>query len=257
MEPLSITLLLLLAGAAAYIQTITGFAFGLLMMGGIGMLGLISLPDAAVIVSMLTLVNAAQMFLRGWKDVAWNQFRVAIGPGLISLALGYFLLEQIAGANLNGLRLLLGLVIVAASIQLILQPHPLKQPSSTGSFAVVGALGGFLGGMFSTSGPPLIYHFYRQPLHPAAIRDTLVLIFGVNAIFRLTLVGASGNFPLPAIGWALLAAPVVTATTYVAKRWPPPIAVLTLRRVAFSLLLLSGLSLAIPAIVDLGSKLGV
>ncbi len=253
MDPLNIALLLLLAGTAAYIQTITGFAFGLLMMGGIGLLGLLSLPDAAVIVSMLTLVNAAQVLLRGWRDVAWKEFRLAIGPGLVLLALGYFLLEQIANTNLNGLRFLLGLVIVGASIQLLLQPHPLPNRSSARSFVFVGALGGFLGGMFSTSGPPLIYHFYRQPLPPVSIRDTLVLIFGVNAVFRLALVAATGNFPVPALGWVLLGAPVVTATTFVAKRWPPPLPVLTLRRLAFSLLLLSGLSLAIPALLSLGS----
>jgi uncharacterized membrane protein YfcA len=255
MDPLSIALLLLLAGVAAYIQTVTGFAFGLLMMGGIGLLGLLSLPDSAVIVSMLTLVNAAQVFLRGWRDVAWPEFRLAIGPGLVLLVLGYFLLEQIAQTNLDGLRFRLGLVIVGASIQLLLQPHPLPDRSSPRSFVFVGALGGFLGGMFSTSGPPLIYHFYRQPLAPVSVRNTLVLIFGVNAVFRLVLVGATGNFPLPAIGWSLLAAPVVTLTTYAARRWPPPLPVLTLRRVAFSLLLLSGLSLAVPALMNFNSVL--
>jgi uncharacterized membrane protein YfcA len=255
MDPLGIALLLLLAGAAAYVQTITGFAFGLLMMGGIGMLGLLPLPDAAVMVSVLTLVNAAQMILRGWKGVAWSEFRLALLPSLVLLVLGYFLLERLADTNLDGLRFLLGLVIVGASIQLLLQPHPLKERSSSGSFVLVGALGGFLGGMFSTSGPPLIYHLYRQPFPVATIRDTLVLIFAVNAIFRLGLVGTTGNFPIHILAGALLAAPVVTATTFLAKRWPPPLPVLTLRRIAFTLLLLSGLSLAVPAVINLGFAL--
>lgn len=255
MDPLTIALLLLLAGVAAYVQTITGFAFGLLMMGGIGMLGLLPLPAAAVMVSILTLVNATQMILRGWRGVAWREFRLALLPGLLLLALGYFLLEQLAQTNLDGLRFLLGLVIVGASIQLLLQPHPLPERSSSGSFVLVGALGGFLGGLFSTSGPPLIYHLYRQPFAPATIRDTLVLIFAVNAIFRLVLVSGSGNFPLHVLAWALLAAPVVTATTYLAKRWPPPLPVLALRRMAFSLLLLSGLSLALPPLIASGARL--
>ncbi|WP_127752283.1 TSUP family transporter [Devosia sp. 1566] len=252
MDPLNVAMLLVLAGAAAYVQTLTGFAFGLLMMGGIGILGLLPLPEAAVIVSILTVVNATQVLARGWRNVAWSEFRLAIGASLLLVVLGYFMLEWLADANLDGLRLLLGAVIVGASIQLILQPHPLPNRSSSGSFVLVGALGGFLGGMFSTAGPPLIYHFYRQPLPAAAIRDTLVLIFGVNALFRLSLVGLTGSFPYEASWWALLAAPVVTATTYAAKRWPPPFAVLTLRRVAFSLLLLSGVSLAAPAIWRLG-----
>ena len=57
-EPLGMSLaellgFLLLAGAAAYAQTLTGFAFGLITMGGVGLTGLLSLADAAMIVSML------------------------------------------------------------------------------------------------------------------------------------------------------------------------------------------------------------
>jgi hypothetical protein len=35
---------LVLTGAAAYAQTLTGFAFGLITMGGVGMTGLLMLP---------------------------------------------------------------------------------------------------------------------------------------------------------------------------------------------------------------------
>ena len=109
MDIVSLAGLLLLAGVAAYVQSLTGFAFGLLMMGGIGMMGLVPLPDAAVIVGILTLVNAAQVLSRGWRDVAWAEFRLVIGPSLILLVGGYFLLERLADINLDGLRLMLGL----------------------------------------------------------------------------------------------------------------------------------------------------
>lgn len=251
MDLASLAWLLLLAGAAAYVQTLTGFAFGLLMMGGIGMLDLIPLTDAAVIVGILTLVNAAQVLAKGWRDVAWRQFRLVIAPSLVLLVAGYFLLEYLADTNLDGLRLALGLFIVAASIQLSLQPHPRSALSAPGTFIVSGALGGFLGGMFSTAGPPLIYHLYRQPLSAVSIRETLVLVFGINAVLRLLLVGLSGNLPHGSVWWSLLAIPVVMASTYAAKRWPPPLSSLSMRRFAFFLLLLSGLSLAIPALLNL------
>ena len=69
---------LLLAGAAASSQTLTGFAFGLITMGGIGLTGLLSLPDAAMLVSVLTLVNASQLLLMGWRDVAWRGLALAL-----------------------------------------------------------------------------------------------------------------------------------------------------------------------------------
>lgn len=251
MDLTSLIWLIAVAGAAAYVQTLTGFAFGLLTMGVIGLLGIIPLPDAAVIVSILTLFNAVQVLLKGWRDVAWPEFRLIIGPALLSVFLGYFLLEYLAGTNLDGLRLFLGVVVIAGATQLALKPQPLQNRSSSASFMVAGALGGFLGGMFSTAGPPLVYHLYRQPLPAAAIRETLVLVFAINALLRLGIVGVAGKFPQGGAWWALLAIPSVMGFTYVAKRWPPPLSPLALRRAAFFLLLLSGLSLAVPASINL------
>ena len=43
MSPAELIGFLVLAGAAAYAQTLTGFAFGLITMGGVGLTGLLSL----------------------------------------------------------------------------------------------------------------------------------------------------------------------------------------------------------------------
>jgi hypothetical protein len=51
--------------------------------------------------------------------------------------------------------------------------------------------------------------------------------------------------------WGLTAIPVVVALTFAAKRWPPPISNLSLRRLAFMLLLISGLSLALPVLLNI------
>ena len=106
---------LLLAGAAAYAQTLTGFAFGLITMGGVGLTDLLSLPDAAMIVSVLTLVNATQMLLKGWRDVAWREFGFVMAASIPMLFVGYWLLEWLAGTRADLLRLILGLVIIVSS----------------------------------------------------------------------------------------------------------------------------------------------
>src|SRR4051794_33212850 len=90
---------LVLTGAAAYAQTLTGFAFRLIPMGGVGLTGLLSLPDAAMIVSVLTLVNATQMLLKGWRDVAWREFGLVMAASIPLLFVGYWLLEWLARAR--------------------------------------------------------------------------------------------------------------------------------------------------------------
>ncbi len=246
-----LAILVLLAAVAAYVQTLTGFALGLVMMGGIGLSGLMALPDAAVLVSVLTLINASLVLARGWRDVAWPEFRLLIGASILTLFAGYALLEFLAGTSLDWVRLVLGLAIVASSIQLLFRPHPLPHRSPTATFIGFGAVAGLMGGLFSTSGPPLVYHLYRQPLPHVSVRETLVLVFAVNAVVRLGAVVAADRLPPVSTWWTLLAIPAVVLFTGLARRWPPPFSVLTLRRLAFVLLLASGLALAIPAVLQL------
>ncbi|WP_414471023.1 TSUP family transporter [Microvirga sp. M2] len=242
---------LILTGAAAYAQTLTGFAFGLITMGGVGLTGLLSLPDAALIVSMLTLVNATQMLLKGWRDVAWSQFRLVMMASVPMLFVGYWLLEWLAGSHVDFLRLVLGLVIVVSSLQLARKPEPLPERSGHGSFLFFGGIAGLMGGMFSTAGPPLVYHFYRQPMPLVKVRETLVTVFALNAVFRIGLVEVSGNIPSNSTLSGLVAIPAVMGATFAARRWPPPLSPATMRRIVFLLLFLSGVSLIAPAVIHL------
>ena len=251
MEAASLVILLLLAAAASYVQTLTGFALGLLMMGGVGLTGVVPLPDAAVLVGVLGLVNAAQVLAKGWRDIARREFLLVIFVSLAFLVLGYWLLGLLVAASLDWLKLTLGGIIILSSLQLLLRPKPFETPSGVGSFVFFGAIAGIMGGLFSTAGPPLVYHFYRQPLRPVAIRETLVAIFAVNGMLRLMLVGLAGDMPSSSFWWGLLCIPVVMAFTALARRYPPPLTPTGLRRVAFCLLFLSGLSLAAPAFLKL------
>jgi len=247
----NLAVLLLLAAGASYVQTLTGFALGLLFMGGVGLTGVMPLPDAAVLVGILAIINAAQVLAKGWRDIAMREFVLVIFVSLVFLVVGYWLLGLLLSSSLDWLKLALGAIIVLSSIQLLLKPAPLDQPSRAVSFALFGAIAGIMGGLFSTAGPPLVYHFYRQPLRPAAIRETLVAVFAVNAVLRLLLVAGTGAMPPASFWWGLLCIPVVMAFTALARRYPPPLTPVGLRRVAFCLLFLSGLSLAAPAFLKL------
>lgn len=247
MGPHALAGLLGIAFIAAYTQTLTGFALGLIMMGGVGLTGILPLPDAAVLVSILVIVNAAQVLAKGWRDIAFRQFWPALAASLLCLGIGYWLLGLMVSASLDWLKIVLGALIITSSIQLSLKPQVLPKISGASSFAGFGAVAGLMGGLFSTSGPPLIYHFYRQPLKPSAVRETLVAIFAINSVIRLAIVAGSGELPSASFWWALTAIPVVIAATTLARRFPPPLSPVAMRRAAFLLLFLSGLSLLLPA----------
>lgn len=248
---LGLTVLLALAAVAAYVQTVTGFALGLVLVGGIGLTGIMPLPDAAVLVSILTIVNGIVVLSRGWRDVAFPELGLTFAGSVLALAAGYALLQLLAGTSLDWLRLLLGTVIVLSSLQLLWRPAPLPRRSPALAFAGFGALAGLMGGLFSTSGPPLVYHYYRQPMPHAAVRETLLLYFTISGLLRLGIVAGTGHTPPPSLWWTLVAVPAVVLFTTLARRWPPPLSLMAMRRLVFVLLMLSGLALAVPAAIRL------
>lgn len=243
---------LAVTAVAAYLQTVTGFAFGLVTMAGVALFGLLPLPEAAVFVGLLTFTNASQMLSTGgWQQVAKRPWIIVVLASLPALALGYFLLEWLADTRVQALKLLLGAVTILASLQLAFPPKGTVPTAGPMKTALVGALSGLMGGLFSTAGPPLVHHFYRQPLPVAVVRETLVAVFGLNALVRLVLVAASGNIPDPAYWPCLLAIPAVMAATAVARKFPPPVSPSLFRQGIFLLLLLSGASLGGPALFSI------
>ncbi len=142
---------------------------------------------------------------------------------LPALVAGYFVLDHLATNGLVYLRIILGAVIIVSALQLVVPPRKEEKEASRSSFVVFGAFSGIMSGLFSTSGPPLVYHFYRQPLPVAAIRETLVAIFSINALLRLFVVVADGTFPKLVYWPAFFAVITVSIGTHLARHMPLPL----------------------------------
>jgi uncharacterized protein len=205
---------------ATWVQNITGFAFALILLGLVSGLQLSSVADAANAASVLSLVNGL-VYFRGHRAAPpWRLVRPALGPSVLGVLVGVALLQWLSGHAVHVLRALLGLAIVACAVLLLARRSPLAQVSSPQSFAVAGAVSGVLGGLFSTAGPPLVYHLYRQPLDALLIQRGLLLMFAVGAAVRLLLVGLAGAFSSTALYLSLAAVPVVFVVNAAQRRWP-------------------------------------
>jgi len=251
MTPASLAAFLALAALAAYVQTITGFAFGLIMMAGVALGGVMPLPDAAAVVSALTLVNVVQMMAKGWRHIAWREWRLCVVASVPLIVVGVAALHWLAAERADWLRLTLAAAIAAASASVLKAPRPGATPPAAWTYHLAGALSGLMSGLFSAGGPPLAFRFYTSPLPLATIRETLVSIYALNAVVRLGIVFSSQARPPASAWWGLLAIPVVMATTAAARRWPPPLAPAQLRLVVMLLLAASGVALGLPALLRL------
>ncbi|HYG44083.1 MAG TPA: TSUP family transporter [Bordetella sp.] len=232
---------------ATYAQTMTGFAFGLVLLGLAGLFALAPLPDISNVISMLTLANALVALGRARSYLNWSLIRPPLAGSLAGVALGVFALEWISGNTALLLRWLLGATILACAFLLVMRTRPLERVSSRLSFILFGGLSGVLGGLFSSAGPPMVYHLYRQPLPLPLVRNSLLVLFSANAVLRLSLVAGHGSLGAASVWLSLEALPVVVALTWLVRRYASAGSMQTVKKMVFVLLLLAGLGLLIPA----------
>ncbi|MCC8396871.1 sulfite exporter TauE/SafE family protein [Paraburkholderia sp. MMS20-SJTR3] len=234
---------------ATFTQSLTGFAFGLVLLGLVAVFHLAPLPVAANVVTVMVLANAA-LLVRRMPPLPRKMIAPTFGSSLVGVALGAFLLAWLSDNAIGVLRFVLGIAILACSVLLVVQTKPRAQMSGAGSFTFYGVLSGVMGGVFASAGPPMVFHLYRQPLDRLVVRDTLVLIFAVNAVLRLFIVLQQGRFGADSLALSLEALPVVLIVTWLARRYPPGWSPAAVRRVVFVLLACAGASLVGPAVTS-------
>jgi uncharacterized protein len=233
-------LFLLFVALAAYAQNLTGFALALILLGLVGATGLASLPDTVNAITVLTLINTCTFLYRRRPLQLERSLVPAIAASIPGAIAGIFLMAWLAGTAYEVLRLLLGLTIVLCALLLWRVAKPLETISSRGAFVLAGGVSGVLGGMFSASGPPLVYLMYRQPLAHARIQESLILFFGVGSLLRLTIIIFAGRFSIHAITLTAEAIPVVFAVTAFAAGRPPPLSPKLLKAIVCLLLVVTG-----------------
>lgn len=225
---------------AVYVQNLTGFALALILLGLVGVVDLVPLPDASNAVCALSVVNAVMYFSRTRLGKIERGVFPAMGASLLGYAMGMALLVYLAAGSYELLRSILGFSVVTCALLLWRAGKPLEQTSPTGHFAAVGTLSGILGGLFSTAGPPLVYLAYRQPWPIDRIQASLVFCFGVGGGFRLVVMAATGHFSAMAIQLAVVAIPVTMVVTAWAANRPPPISRQAIQHIVCVLLVISG-----------------
>lgn len=246
------TALMFVIAVASYVQTVTGFGLGMIVMGATSGFGLAPLPLVAAVVSLLTLVNSAVALPGRMHLVDWPAARAILFGVLPSIVAGVVLLDYLNSTASTLLQFLLGAVITYSGLVFALRPTQLPRRSPDRSFFVCGLTSGLFGGLFGMAGPPAIFHFYRQPMELAVVRHMLLLVFAFTSSTRTVYLGATGELTKEIWILAAMAALLVALATAAGRHYPPPVSPLTMRRVAFALLLLIGLSLMGSAALSLG-----
>jgi hypothetical protein len=207
-SPTIIILAALIIFFAFYIRALTGF-------GG----ALISIPLLALLFDLKFVVPLESLFEVGISALLIKKvYRKIDGKSLVPLLTG-----ALAGTLLGGYILksfandflvrILGLLIILFSLNLLRQSKKDQKalPSLWGY--VAGVIGGTLGGMFGTSGPPFVVYLTYQLKKKDVLRATLIGLFTLDFTWRLGVFAANGLLTLGVIKLALLLAPALLIGT--------------------------------------------
>lgn len=229
---------------ATYVQSVAGFALGMIVMGTVTTFNLVPIAFTSVVISFVTLINSIFILKGCFHQLNRRLVLFTVVGMLPGLVIGLTLLEFLSSEYNQILQNILGIAIIGAGISMILKsPHKERKQSHDGIFFGAGTASGILTGLFSMGGPPLVYIFYRQPFTLHLIRLYLLSIFFVSSISRITMVGIQGGLTSDMLLFSVICIPVVLSMSWIAKRYPPPISLDTMRKFAFFLLMLIGSSL--------------
>ena len=120
------------------VQTITGFAPGLILVALCTAFGVMSVVDCAAIVSLVSMMNTGLLLRRSYRDLNGGVV-IAIMAGLIpTLLLGFYWLDQVGRDQVSLLRTIIGAMVLVAGMTLMLRPSPYSSLSAKPFFSARG-----------------------------------------------------------------------------------------------------------------------
>jgi uncharacterized membrane protein YfcA len=226
---------------AYFIRGITGFGSGLL---SVPLLALI-IPLQTVVPLILVLDLSAPLLMtrNARADVKWQEIIPLLPTSLIGIVIGVSLLVSLPREPLlTGLALF----VILFGLRYLLNIHGDRLVSKIWSIPT-GLIGGLIGALFGTGGPPYVIYLAHRISEKSQLRATFSGLFMLDGSFRVItfiIMGLLGISLLPLI---ILSAPVMMLALYLGSRIHVGISNRQMLMLVGILLLISGGSLLVKA----------
>ncbi|MCF8078412.1 MAG: sulfite exporter TauE/SafE family protein [Desulfobacterales bacterium] len=182
LDPQYLWLVCPLVALGAFTQGFTGLGFGIVILAGIVFIPW-DFERSTVVVNLLVLVLHGSVIRTSIKDmpIQWNLIGMILLGMAFGVPLGYAFI--LFFGNDPVFRIVFGLSLAGFAAYELIKPRIKPVPKYFGFPA--GLIGGFFGGAFTTSGPPIAIYLYSQNKQPALLKGTLQIVFMITTIWRL------------------------------------------------------------------------
>lgn len=220
---------------ASFVSKLSGFGFGLVV---VPLMTLFMNPQDAIVIS--TLLGLVTTLNQAWverehadRPVVHRLFLSACAGMPFGLVVFVFVPER-------GLRVVLGVVVVAAAV-LLSRGYRMHHSSRRAELSL-GFVSGVLNTSLSTNGPPLVFLLHARRYEPNAFRGTISRVFLYSNAVSVTMFVGAGKVHGPAAMAALVAVPFVFLMQWLGAKVQPHLHGDRFRILVLSLLFLSGAS---------------
>ena len=226
---------------AYFIRGITGFGSGLLSVPLLALI--IPLQTVVPLILVLDLSASLLMTRNARADVEWQEIIPLLPSSLIGIVIGVSLLVSLPREPLlTGLALF----VILFGLRYLLNIHGDRLVSKIWSIPT-GLIGGLIGALFGTGGPPYVIYLAHRISEKSQLRATfsgLFMLDGSIRVITFIIMGLLGISLLPLI---ILSAPVMMLALYLGSRIHVGISNRQMLMLVGTLLLISGGSLLVKA----------
>ena len=184
---------------ASFTQSLTGF--GLMMVAMPLLAGLIGVPAAAPLLSMLSIGVQIPLLVRYHSSLNLHDVVRLAGAALVGIPIGVWALGHV---HPDIITRVLGVIIVGYALYALGTPS-LPEMRTPGWAYGFGLMAGLLGGAYAIAAPPLIIYGDWNHWEPAEFKGNLQGIFMVTGLTQVVAHAIAGNFT-PVVWQSLLPA---------------------------------------------------
>ncbi len=235
---LEIIILILGITLGFYIQTIVGFAAGLVAIPII--INFLDIKESVALVSIFFFVYSIVLVYQNWRIMDRNiilELSIGLITGMIA---GVYILKF--GSPII-LKKALGIFIILFALYSLMKKRKIKIFKKLG--LVFGFLGGLFAGLFSTGGPPNIIYIYNKIDKARVMRATMIGILSLSNFIRVPMLIISDILTMDIFMKSLIVFPFFILALLLGHLTYKKINEETFKKLVIILLFLSGLSLII------------
>jgi uncharacterized protein len=177
----------LIIGAAAFLQSLSGFGFSLL---AVPLLALIVASKSAVVGSAgLGAIISLAVVARDREHVAWRTAAIFFGAALAGMPVGLLIIERVPERALQAI-----IAVAVLGFSALLWRDVQLRTHSLAMELGVGVSSGILSTSTGMSGPPLVMALHARRVPQQSFRATLAAVFACGSISSLLLFALAGQF---------------------------------------------------------------